>query len=132
NPEHADRVILEIQKSLVPANASKNSKISLRSPLLFSILVIGTFVAAAQQLTGINVIMYDTPEILKPIAGGTENALFQTTFVGVVFILGNGLGMYLIDKVGRLPLMKYGTLGCALGMTIVGYVLYTGTEGYAA
>jgi MFS transporter, SP family, xylose:H+ symportor len=132
NPEHADRVILEIQKSLVPANASKNSKISLRSPLLFSILVIGTFVAAAQQLTGINVIMYYTPEILKPIAGGTENALFQTTFVGVVFILGNGLGMYLIDKVGRLPLMKYGTLGCALGMTIVGYVLYTGTEGYAA
>ncbi|MFH0257912.1 sugar porter family MFS transporter [Vibrio rumoiensis] len=132
NPEHADRVILEIQKSLVPANASKNNKISLRSPLLFSILVIGTFVAAAQQLTGINVIMYYTPEILKPIAGGTENALFQTTFVGVVFILGNGLGMYLIDKVGRLPLMKYGTLGCALGMTIVGYVLYTGTEGYAA
>ena len=132
NPEHADRVILDIQKSLVPANASKNNKISLRSPLLFSILVIGTFVAAAQQLTGINVIMYYTPEILKPIAGGTENALFQTTFVGVVFILGNGLGMYLIDKVGRLPLMKYGTLGCALGMTIVGYVLYTGTEGYAA
>ncbi|MCW8348300.1 MULTISPECIES: sugar porter family MFS transporter [Vibrio] len=132
NPEHADRVILDIQKSLVPANASKNSKISLRSPLLFSILVIGTFVAAAQQLTGINVIMYYTPEILKPIAGGTENALFQTTFVGIVFILGNALGMYLIDKVGRLPLMKYGTLGCALGMTIVGYVLYTGTEGYAA
>jgi MFS transporter, SP family, xylose:H+ symportor len=132
NPEHADRVILEIQKSLVPANASKNNKVSLRSPLLFSILVIGTFVAAAQQLTGINVIMYYTPEILKPIAGGTENALFQTTFVGVVFIFGNALGMYLIDKVGRLPLMKYGTFGCALGMTIVGYVLYTGTEGYAA
>ncbi|MCQ1057674.1 MFS transporter, partial [Photobacterium sp. ZSDE20] len=32
----------------------------------------------------------------------------------------------------RLPLMKYGTFGCAVGMTVVGYVLYTGTEGYAA
>ena len=30
--------------------------------------------------------MYYTPEILRPITG-TENALFQTTFVGVVFIL---------------------------------------------
>lgn len=133
NPEHADRVIKDIQDSLVDArSANGKSKISLRSPLLFSILVIGTFVAAAQQLTGINVIMYYTPEILKPITGSTENALFQTTFVGIVFIGGNALGMYLIDKVGRLPLMKWGTLGCALGMMIVGYVLYTQTTGYAA
>ncbi|MGF1725291.1 sugar porter family MFS transporter [Photobacterium nomapromontoriensis] len=132
NPEHADRLISEIQDSLVDSNSSNKKRVSLRSPLLFAILIIGTFVAAAQQLTGINVIMYYTPEILKPITGSTENALFQTTFVGIVFILGNALGMYLIDKVGRLPLMKYGTLGCALGMFVVGYVLYTQTEGYAA
>ncbi|OLQ72139.1 D-xylose-proton symporter [Photobacterium proteolyticum] len=132
NAEHADRLITEIQDSLKESRSSNKNKVSLRSPLLFAILLIGTFVAAAQQLTGINVIMYYTPEILKPIAGGTENALFQTTFVGVVFILGNALGMYLIDKVGRLPLMKYGTFGCAFGMFIVGYVLYQQTEGYAA
>ncbi len=132
NPEHADRLIGEIQDSLKDSRTASKSKVSLRSPLLFSILVIGTFVAAAQQLTGINVIMYYTPEILKPIAGGTENALFQTTFVGVVFIMGNALGMYLIDRVGRLPLMKYGTFGCAFGMFIVGYVLYQQTEGYMA
>ncbi|WP_116472645.1 sugar porter family MFS transporter [Zobellella maritima] len=132
NPDHAERLIAEIQDSLKESRTVGKSQVSLRSPLLFAILVIGTFVAAAQQLTGINVIMYYTPEILKPIAGGTENALFQTTFVGVVFILGNALGMYLIDKVGRLPLMKYGTLGCALGMFIVGYVLYQQTEGYMA
>ncbi len=132
NPEHADRLISEIQDSLKESAGAKGNKVSLRSPLLFAILVIGTFVAAAQQLTGINVIMYYTPEILKPIAGGTENALFQTTFVGIVFILGNALGMYLIDKVGRLPLMKWGTLGCAIGMTVVGFVLFQGTTGYAA
>ncbi len=132
NPKHADRLIKEIQESLKETVGAKKNKVSLRSPLLFAILVIGTFVAAAQQLTGINVIMYYTPEILKPITGSTENALFQTTFVGIVFIGGNALGMYLIDKVGRLPLMKYGTFGCAFGMFVVGYVLYQQTEGYAA
>lgn len=132
NPAHADKVIQEIQDSLKEARGVKKNQVSLRSPLLFAILVIGTFVAAAQQLTGINVIMYYTPEILKPITGSTENALFQTTFVGIVFIAGNAMGMYLIDKVGRLPLMKWGTLGCAFGMFIVGYVLYQQTEGYAA
>ncbi|MGL6259894.1 sugar porter family MFS transporter [Vibrio sp. WXL103] len=131
NPEHAQRLIGEIQESL-NQTSGKNKQVSLRSPLLFSILVIGTFVAAAQQLTGINVIMFYTPEILKPITGSTENALFQTTFVGLVFIGGNALGMYLIDKVGRLPLMKFGTFGCALGMFVVGHVLYNQTEGYAA
>lgn len=132
NSEHADRLILEIQGSLKESMGAVKNKVSLRTPLLFSILLIGTFVAAAQQLTGINVIMYYTPEILKPITGSTENALFQTTFVGIVFIGGNALGMYLIDKVGRLPLMKYGTFGCAIGMLIVGFVLYRQTEGYAA
>ncbi len=102
-------MIQEIQDSLKEARGVKKNQVSLRSPLLFAILVIGTFVAAAQQLTGINVIMYYTPEILKPITGSTENALFQTTFVGIVFIAGNAMGMYLIDKVGRLPLMKWGT-----------------------
>lgn len=132
NPHHADKLIKEIENSLQDSRSANKSKVSLRSPLLFAILVVGTFVAAAQQLTGINVIMYYTPEILKPITGSTENALFQTTFVGVVFILGNILGMYLIDKVGRLPLMKWGTLGCAVGMTVVGFVLYQETAGYAA
>ncbi len=133
NPEHADALVKEIQESVKDSSKPGKKQVSFRSsPLLMSILCIGVFVAAAQQLTGINVIMYYTPEILKPIAGGTENALFQTTFVGLVFIGGNALGMYLIDKVGRLPLMKFGTMGCAFGMFVVGYVMYQQTEGYAA
>ena len=133
--ERADMLIAEIQESLHETRqvekTGKNVPIK-KSPVLFGILCIGIFIAAAQQLTGINVILYYAPEILKPLVGSTEAALFQTTFIGVVFIVGNGLGMYLIDKVGRLPLMKWGTFGCAISMTIVGYVLYKETTGYAA
>ncbi|WP_298770697.1 sugar porter family MFS transporter [uncultured Shewanella sp.] len=132
NPKHVDQLIKEIQDSLIKHRTTHKIKTSLRSRPLLSILLIGTFVAAAQQLIGINVIMYYTPNILKPLVGGTTNALFQTTFVGLVFIIGNALGMYLIDKIGRLPLMKYGTLGCALGMFILGCILYQQTQGYAA
>ncbi|MDV6254378.1 sugar porter family MFS transporter [Vibrio sp. EA2] len=128
----AEEIIVEIQKSLVASNSKSDKKVSLRSPLMFSIVAVGTFVAAAQQFTGINVIMYYSPEILKPIAGGTENALFQTTFIGLVFIFGNALGMYLIDRMGRLPLMIWGTLGCAISMTIVGFVMYNQATGYTA
>ena len=132
NAAEAEETIADIQRSLVASNAKKDQKVSMRSPLMFAIVAVGTFVAAAQQFTGINVIMYYSPEILKPIAGGTENALFQTTFIGLVFIFGNGLGMYLIDKMGRLPLMIWGTLGCAISMTIVGFVMYSQSTGYTA
>jgi len=133
--EKADALIAEIQESLQETREvnKKGKNVSIKkSPVLFGILCIGVFIAAAQQLTGINVILYYAPEILKPLVGSTEDALFQTTFIGVVFIIGNGLGMYLIDKVGRLPLMKWGTMGCAVSMTIVGYVLYKEATGYAA
>ena len=39
--------------------------------------------------------------------------------------------MYLIDKAAAYSNeIRY--VGCAVGMTVVGFVLYTGTEGYAA
>lgn len=70
--EHAQRVINEIEDSLMASRVVKKSQVSLKSPLMLSIVAVGTFVAAAQQFTGINVIMYYTPEILKPIVGGTR------------------------------------------------------------
>ncbi|MGF1740001.1 sugar porter family MFS transporter [Vibrio profundum] len=129
---HAHTVIAEIENSLDESRGSDVKQASLKSPLMLSIVAIGTFIAAAQQFTGINVVMYYTPDILKPIVGGTQNALFQTTFIGVVFVMGNFLGMYLIDKVGRLPLMKWGTLGCAVSMSYVGFVMYNHSTGYSA
>lgn len=132
----ANEIIAEIKGSLSESQAAEKQgkRVDIKkSPVLYGIVAIGVFIAAAQQLTGINVILYYAPEILKPLVGGsTEAALLQTTFIGVVFIAGNALGMYLIDKVGRLPLMKWGTFGCAASMTIVGFVLYENATGYSA
>ncbi|MGI9273469.1 MAG: sugar porter family MFS transporter [Endozoicomonas sp.] len=130
NPEHAKGVLKEIKESIESAPAQK--KASLLQSGLMPIVVIGCLIASMQQIIGINVIMYYTPEILKPIAGGTETALLQTIVIGVVFIFGNSLGMYMIDRSGRLPLLKVGSIGCFIGMLMASYGIYTQSEGYTA
>ena len=130
NKEHAKGVLKDIKESI--ASAPTQKKTSLLQSGLMPIVIIGCLIASMQQIIGINVIMYYTPEILKPIAGGTETALLQTIVIGVVFIFGNSLGMYMIDRSGRLPLLKIGSIGCFVGMLMASYGIYTQSEGYTA
>ncbi|PJE78300.1 D-xylose-proton symporter [invertebrate metagenome] len=131
NPGHAKHLFKAIKSSLQEHHQDKPA--NLRTKGLFSIVVIGCLIASIQQFTGINVIMYYSPEILKPVAGGTELALFQTTLIGIVFVFGNALGMFLIDKVGRLPLLKVGTVGAILGILLTSWGIYDPDAGkYAA
>ncbi len=95
-------------------------------------MAIGVFIAAAQQLTGINVVMYYAPDVLSAVTSSNEDALFQTSIMGVTFVAGNLLGMLLIDKVGRRPLLIAGSLGSIVGMTFLGVVIGNGEPGISA
>ena len=130
NPEHGARTLRDIKHSIDSAPTSQ--KTSLLHSGLMPVVIIGCLIAGMQQIIGINVIMYYTPEILKPLAGGTESALLQTIVIGVVFIFGNSVGMYLIDRTGRLPLLKVGSIGCFIGMLLASWGIYTQSTGYTA
>jgi SP family xylose:H+ symportor-like MFS transporter len=130
--EHAQELINDIQASLRATQTGNNKEVSLLHPVMLPIVILGTFISAAQQVTGINVVFYYAPEILKPLAGGTENALFQNVFIGLVSVVGVCIALFLIDRVGRLPLMKWGTIGCILSMGAVGYIVSNNTFGYSA
>ena len=130
NPDHAQRVLADIKASMKDTG-SKGSVSILKSGLM-PVVIIGIMIASMQQIIGINVIMYYTPEILKPLAGGTEMALLQTIVIGVVFIGGNSLGMYLIDRTGRLPLLKVGSIGCLIGMLMASWGIFNQSTGYTA
>lgn len=133
NMQHAQNLLKEIKNSLL--QDKKNTVTSwstLLQPGLFYILLVGCAIAALQQITGINAVMYYAPEILKSVAGSTEGALLQTTWIGLIFIFGNALGMYLIDKTGRRPLMFVGTIGCIVGLLICSWALYHQDKGYLA
>jgi SP family sugar:H+ symporter-like MFS transporter len=78
------------------------------------VLWVGMGLAAFQQLVGINVVFY-YGELLWRAAGFSEsNALLQNVISGTVNVGSTFVAIALIDKVGRKPLLIFGSIGMAV------------------
>lgn len=95
------------------------------------ILIIACTLAALQQLSGVNVMMYYAPLVLEGILGSRDEALFQTIWIGVAQLIGVGVGGFLLDKYGRRPMLKLGAIGAAAGLIFVSVAIYTNQTGYS-
>ena len=83
------------------------------------VLWIGIGLAAFQQLVGINVVFY-YGELLWRAAGFSEsNALLQNVISGTVNVGSTFVAIALIDKVGRKPLLIFGSIGMAVILAVL-------------
>lgn len=132
NDAHAHHLLREIKESLHLDRQGREQKTDLREAGMLLILFVGCMLAMLQQVTGVNVMMSYAPLILKNITSSTDSALFQTIWVGVMQLVGTIIGTYLVDRVGRLPLMRIGTIGSIAGLLLTSYALYHQNPGYLA
>lgn len=89
---------------------------SVRLPFL-----IGIGVAVFQSITGINTVIYYAPQIFE-LAGykTAETALFATILVGVINVIVTIISLWLIDRIGRRPLLIAGLIGMGLSLVVLG------------
>jgi len=89
-------------------------------------LIVGIGLAIFQQITGINTIIYYAPTIIQsagiPSASG---AILATAGVGLVNVLMTIVAMWLIDRVGRRPLLLSGISGMIVSLGVLGFVFRT-------
>jgi sugar porter (SP) family MFS transporter len=89
-------------------------------------LIVGMGLAIFQQITGINTVIYYAPTIIQsagiPSASG---AILATAGIGLVNVLMTIVSMWLIDRVGRRPLLLTGIGGMVVSLGILGFVLRT-------
>ena len=84
-------------------------------------LTIGVGLAALQQVTGINTVIYYAPTIFQSAGfGSATSSIAATVGVGVVNVLATLLAVWLIDRVGRRPLLLIGETGMALSLIVLG------------
>jgi SP family arabinose:H+ symporter-like MFS transporter len=88
------------------------------------ILIIGTILAVAQQITGINAIIYYAPEIFKKTGAASGSAMDQTVIIGVVNLIFTFVAIWLIDRIGRRALLIGGSLGMAISLGWLGYAFH--------
>lgn len=77
------------------------------------VIFIGIMLSVFQQAVGINAVLYYAPRIFESM--GMENPMVQTVLMGVVNILFTLLAIFTVEKLGRKPLLIWGSLGMALG-----------------
>lgn len=81
-------------------------------------------IAAFNQLSGINFILYYAPEILEKAGFATADSLLSSISIGVVNLAFTILGLLLIDKAGRKQLMYIGSVGYIISLSLVAYGFY--------
>lgn len=89
-------------------NTEKATYKDLTTPWIRRIVFIGLGIAIVQQITGVNSIMYYGTEILRDAGFGTEAALIGNIANGVISVLATFVGIWLLGKVGRRPMLLTG------------------------
>ncbi|KAL3714903.1 hypothetical protein ACJRO7_006754 [Eucalyptus globulus] len=94
------------------------------SPSLRWMLITGIGLQCFQQLTGTEALVYYSPEIFKD-AGikGNSNLLAATVAVGFVKTIFVLVATFLLDKLGRKPLLYISTIGMTICLFSVGVSL---------
>lgn len=82
-------------------------------------LFIGVMCSVFQQLTGVNAIGYYAPTIFKNAGAGSNAAMIETVFIGIVKVLFVAFFMGLIDKLGRKRMLKWGSYAMAFCLFVI-------------
>ena len=119
NPEEVQRNLAEL------GNVAATDRLAFRdlfAPRFRKPLVVGIGLAIFQQITGVNTIIYYTPTILQ--MGGyhsASTAILATVLVGAVNFGATIVSLFLLDRVGRRPLLLAGIAGMTFGLADLGY-----------
>ncbi|MDR7242647.1 sugar porter family MFS transporter [Priestia megaterium] len=92
----------------------------LTTPWVRRVVFLGIGIAVVQQITGVNSIMYYGTEILKDAGFQTEAALIGNIGNGVISVLATFVGIWLLGKVGRRPMLITGLVGTTTALLLIG------------
>lgn len=119
--KHAEDEMRDIQQTIAQESGSL---LQLFQPGIRVALVIAVVLAVLQQITGINVVLYYAPEIFKNAGLPVSTAMNDTVLVGLVNMLFTLVAIWLVDQLGRKPLLLLGTLGMGASLALLGGAYY--------
>ncbi len=122
SPHFANQEITTIEENLQTKRNTREVKIAeLFGPALRFIVFIGLIVGILQQATGINAIYFYATSIFKQTGIGTDAAFSSGILLSVTSVVFTIVSMFLIDRLGRRPLLLFGIAGITISMLLCGY-----------
>ncbi|MEO5685643.1 MAG: sugar porter family MFS transporter [Chitinophagaceae bacterium] len=86
-------------------------------------VLIGITLAVFQQLCGINVVFNYTSTIFESVGANLDRQLFETVAIGIVNLVFTLIAMWQVDRLGRRPLMLFGSLALSVLYIVLALLL---------
>jgi MFS family permease len=121
-PKQAQLESKSIQQSIHQNNASpKTAIVDLLKPALRFILIVGLVLGVLQQITGINAVYFYATSIFKQTGIGTDAAFSSGVLLSFTTVVFTFVAIFLIDRMGRRPLLLIGMAGIAVSLLLCAY-----------
>ena len=127
-PERAAAALADVHASI--RRSREMGRVTLSEVLqrrMRRVLVIGLGLGFFQQATGINAIFYYCTTIFSMAGAGRGAALSQAIWVGIVNVAFTIVAMWLIERLGRRPLLIVGTAVMSLALFTNAWLFSTAT-----
>lgn len=120
-----EKSTVEINSIKETINSDKN-KSKLKISDLFKrslkfIVIVGLVVGVLQQITGINAVYFYATSIFEQTGIGTNAAFSSGVLLSSISVVFTFVAIYLIDRMGRRPLLLIGVAGVAISLLMCSY-----------
>jgi major inositol transporter-like SP family MFS transporter len=90
------------------------------TPWVRKLMFVGFGIAIVQQITGVNTIMYYGTQILTDAGFAADSALTANIANGVISVLATFVGIWLLGRVPRRPMLMTGQAGTTVALLLIG------------
>lgn len=119
------KIELKAMENADHSNDKKTSFKELFSPALRYIVLIGLTIGILQQITGINAVYFYATSIFKQTGIGTDASFSSGVLLSFTTVVFTFAAIFLIDKMGRRPLLVFGMAGIAISLLTCAYGFHT-------
>ncbi|MDC0317297.1 MFS transporter [bacterium] len=126
--EEGDAEAKAIKDSIeAQAGVVQSGYVELFNPKLGFVLLVGLAIGILQQSTGINAVFFYAVSIFKQTGIGQDAAFASGLLLSTVNLLFTFVGIFLIDRLGRRPLLLIGIAGIAVSLMLCAFAFYQAT-----
>jgi sugar porter (SP) family MFS transporter len=128
---HRVRAATDIEAEIAEVKELSERQSSWRElldPAVRPALTVGVLLAVFQQVTGINTIIYYAPTLLHGAGLGNSAALLANVGNGAVNVGMTLVAIRLMDRVGRRPLLVWGTAGMSIALLALAFSFLGGAQ----
>ena len=126
---YAQTTIEEIQRG-IDKKEEKGRFLDVFKSKYATIMIIALGIAFFQQITGINAVFYYAPTIFEQAGGSTDSSFLQAIVVGLTNLVFTLIAIWLIDRLGRKPLLLIGTTFMTIALLMAAFAFNDATYNF--